>query len=258
MRGTVVLTASAGSFPGLVARLHELPVAVEDRPLMRFAPPADWAPVDAALDAAFVATLGAAEGRYGAIALTSPRAAEAFTERLMERGIAPAALGAGRVAIWAAGAGTARALAGIPVDVRKPSEQDVGKRGAAAALASAMLDAGLRGRVLFPCGDHRRDELPARLRDDGLEVDEVVCYRSVLASEAEARDAAERATVIVVASPSVADLLARACSAGVRPALLAVGPITAAASRASGWPPAAVAKHPSTEAISAAARALLL
>jgi uroporphyrinogen-III synthase len=133
----------------------------------------------------------------------------------------------------------------------------VGDRGAAAALADALLASGLRGPVLFPCGDIRRDELPARLRDEGIEVVEVVCYRSVLAGEAEARRTAERAQVLVVASPSVADLLARACPAGVRPALLAVGPTTAAAARASGWPPARVASRPTAEALAAAVRALL-
>jgi uroporphyrinogen-III synthase len=111
--------------------------------------------------------------------------------------------------------------------------------------------------VLFPCGDTRRDELPDRLRDEGIEVVEVVCYRSVLAGEMEARRTAERAQVLVVASPSVADLLARACPPGVRPALLAVGPTTAAAARASGWPPARVASRPTAEALAAAVRALL-
>ena len=58
---TVLVTASAGAFPGLVEALRAIPVAVEDVPLMTFAPPLDWGPVDAAvrhLD------------RYAAIALT--------------------------------------------------------------------------------------------------------------------------------------------------------------------------------------------
>ena len=138
-------------------------------------------------------------------------------------------------------------------EVRRPDEREVGRRGAAAALASALaalLATGSSGPVLFPCGDIRRDELPARLRDDGIEVEEVVCYRSVLAGEIRGpRARSERAQVLVVASPSVADLLARACPPGVRPALLAVGPTTAAAARASGWPPAGVAKRPTTEAL---------
>jgi uroporphyrinogen-III synthase len=111
--------------------------------------------------------------------------------------------------------------------------------------------------VLYPCGEIRRDELPTRLRHEGIEVDEVVCYRAVLADEEMARAAAERAAILVVASPRVADLLARVSPAGARPRMLAVGPTTAAAARASGWPPAAVAARPDIEALLSGVRSLL-
>jgi uroporphyrinogen-III synthase len=244
---TVIVTASAGAFPGLVGALQAIPVAVEEVPLLTFAPPLDWAPVDAALRAL---------GRYGAVAFTSPRSARAFAERL-------AGLGASGPwpPVWAAGNGTSQALReGLGErgpEIRQPDPRTVGERGAAAALVSAMTAAGVAGPVLFPCGDLRRDELPARLRDDGVEVDEVVCYRSVLAAEREAREVAERAQIIVVASPSVADLLARACPSGVRPAMVAVGPTTAAAARASGWPPDAVSSRPAAGALASAVRALV-
>jgi uroporphyrinogen-III synthase len=245
MPGTVVITASAGAFPGLADGLRALPVAVEECPLMAFAPPLDWAPVDAALTRL---------PGYGAVAFTSPRSALALMERV--RGLAapppdpPAS-------VWAAGAGTAQALGSALGPVREADERTVGTHGAARALAEAMVADGVHGPVLFPCGDLRRDELPARLRDDGLEVVEITVYRSVLAGETDARRAAERARVLVVASPSVADLLARVCPPGVRPPLVAVGPTTAAAARASGWPPAGVAARPSADALVAAVRAVL-
>jgi uroporphyrinogen-III synthase len=248
MPPTVLVTASAGAFPGLAESLRAIPVGVEEVPLMTFAPPLDWRPVDTA-----VRDLG----RYAAVAFTSPRSAHAFAERMAMLGGAPAA-----PQTWAAGAGTAQALGGAFGEVRQPDEREVGKRGAAAALASelaaALHAAGPNGPVLFPCGDTRRDELPSRLRDDGIAVEEVVCYRSVLAGESETRRAIQRVQIVVVASPSVADLLARACPPGVRPALLAVGPTTAAAARSSGWPPASVAKRPTTEALVAGVRALML
>ena len=50
MAGTVVVTASSGTFPGLVEALRAIPAPVEEIPLMEFAPPLDWAPVDQALD----------------------------------------------------------------------------------------------------------------------------------------------------------------------------------------------------------------
>jgi uroporphyrinogen-III synthase len=244
MAGTVVITASAGAFPGLADGLRALPMAVEECPLMTFAPPLDWAPADAAL---------ARLPEYGAVAFTSPRSALALMERV--RGLdAPPDPPA---SVWAAGTGTAQALGSAFGPVRGPDERTVGTHGAARALAEAMVADGVRGPVLFPCGDLRRDELPARLRDDGLDVVEIMVYRSVLAGETDARRAAERAQVLVVASPSVADLLARVCPPGARPPLVAVGPTTAAAARASGWPPAGVAARPSADALVAAVRAVL-
>ena len=96
MPATVLVTASAGAFPGLAEALRAIPVGVEEVPLMTFAPPLDWGPVDTA-----VRDLG----RYAAVAFTSPRSARAFAERVAALGGAVAATEA-----WAAGAGTAQAL----------------------------------------------------------------------------------------------------------------------------------------------------
>ena len=242
MPPTVVITASSGTLPGLLEALRQVPVPAEEYPLMSFAPPRDWRPLDQALERI---------ARFDAIAFTSPRAPRAFAERRGERA-APAL-----PPVWAAGAATVAALAGLVSEAHTPSAKAVGERGAAAALAAAMLEGGVRGPVLFPCGEIRREELTTRLRHEGVEVEEVVCYRSVLAGESAARSAAERAGILIVASPTVADLLARACPPGARPTLLAVGPTTAASARASGWPPDAVAARPTVEALVAGVRSLL-
>ena len=239
---TVVVTASAGTFPGLVEALRAIPVLVEEHPLMNFAPPADWGPLDSALDRL---------GSYSAVAFTSPRAAAAVVDRMTER---PRQLRGNTPVAWAAGPATRAALGDALGEVRTPNGSDAASLGAAEALARAMLDARVDGPVLFPCGDSRRDELPERLRSHGIKVDEVVCYRSVLATESAAHAAAVRGTVLVVASPTVADLLVRACPPDARPDLLAVGPTTAASARASGWSPAAVASKPSVEALADAVR----
>jgi uroporphyrinogen-III synthase len=149
------------------------------------------------------------------------------------------------------------ALADVLSEVHSPSAKEVGERGSAAALAAAMIRAGVRGPVLFPCGEIRREELTTRLQHEGIEVEEIVCYRSVLAGETAARAAAERAGIRVVASPSVADLLARTCPPGARPVLVAVGPTTAASARASGWAPDAVAARPTVEALVATVQSLI-
>jgi uroporphyrinogen-III synthase len=240
---TVVITASSGTLPGLPEALRQVPVPVEEHPLMTFAPPLDWQPLDRALEDL---------SRFDAIAFTSPRAARAFAERRRERGESGAL-----PPIWAAGGGTVAALAGLVSEAHTPPAKSVGERGAATALAAAMVEAGVRGPVLFACGEIRRDELTARLRHEGIEVEEIVCYRSVLAGETAARSAAERAAILIVASPTVADLLARACPSGARPALLAVGPTTAASARASGWNPDAIAERPTVEALVAGVRSLL-
>jgi uroporphyrinogen III methyltransferase/synthase len=243
---TVVLTASAGAFSGLAEALRDVPVVVEERPLVSFTPPLDWAQLDTAL---------ADITRYPALAFTSPRSAEAVVERIRRCGIV---WHEGiRPAVWAVGAGTTAALQSTLGTVRQPARQTADESGAAAALARAMLEARLAGPVLFPCGEKHRTELPAMLRAHGVEVDEVVCYRAVLANPSQARAAVAGSSVLVVASPSVVELLADVCPPAARPQLVAIGPTTAASARAVGWPPAAVTSEPSTRALASAITGLL-
>jgi uroporphyrinogen-III synthase len=188
------------------------------------------------------------------VALTSPRAAQAFAERI----------DASRVtwddstsAIWVVGSTTEEALQGRAGPVRKPPAEPGSGDTAAGSLARAMLASGVRSPVLFPCGDRRLDELPELLRSHGIRVDEVVCYRSVLASREQARNAVAGSTVVVVASPSVARLLAEACPGRSRPRLVAVGTATAQAAQTAGWLPSAAAAEASTPALAAAITGLL-
>jgi uroporphyrinogen-III synthase len=240
-----VLTASAGTFPGLAAALGDTAVTLEARPLLSFEPPIDWGPLDAALEQ---------RHRYQALALTSPRASQAVAERIEATRttwdtVAPV--------VWVVGSATEEALRGRTGRVRKPATPPQPDESAAASLARAMLNAQVGSPVLFPCGDRRRDELPELLQSHGIQVEEVVCYRSVLASREQARAALAGSTVLVVASPRVAALLAEACPGPSRPRLVAIGGATAVASRAAGWPPSAVATEPSTAALAAAITGLL-
>ena len=243
----VVITASAGTFPGLAEALRSMQMVAEEHPLIDFKAPADWLPLDLALDRL---------STYETIALTSPRAALTVADRIAQRGKPPWARDA-LPTVWAGGSATAAALRGTLGSVRVPATLPVASAGAAADLATAMIEAGVAGPVLFPCGNNRREELPGRLRREGIVVDEVVCYDSVLATEPAAQAAVAGATVLVVASPSVAHLLTRVCPRESRPDLIAVGPTTAASATASGWTPAAVASHPTAEAVTAAVRTVL-
>jgi uroporphyrinogen-III synthase len=244
MTPVVVVTASAGSLSELPAMLADLPIVVEEHPLIRFESPPDWSRLDAALDDL---------SRFDSVALTSPRAAQAVAGRMRLR--EPGLLQAGAPAVWTIGLATARALAGTLAPVRMPEQALAG--GSAATLARAMLDSGCKGPVLFPCGERRREELPNLLRAEGCEVYEVVCYRSVLASRAEASAAAARASILVVASPSVMTLLADSCPSPDRPQLVAIGPTTAASAGESGWAPAAVADQPTSQHVASAITGLL-
>ena len=103
----IVITASAGSFPGLAEALSAAGRTVAERPLIHFTPPSDWAPLDQALDRFH---------HYPDIALTSPRAARALATRLVHRRIRWPLADAPTV--WAGGAGTAAALGWNPRSVR--------------------------------------------------------------------------------------------------------------------------------------------
>jgi uroporphyrinogen-III synthase len=245
MLETVVLTASAGTFSGLAAALSNAPVILEEHPLVSFESPSDWSQLDRAL-------MNASE--FGAVAVTSPRAARALTDRLLALGIswkdsAPT--------VWAGGSGTAAELREVTTRVKIPESQGNTGRGAAETVARAMVNAGVAGPVLFACGEPRRHELPMILRENGIDVREVVCYRSVLASRSEAGSALARGSMVVVASPSVMALVSDVCHVSARPRLIAAGPTTAMSATAHGWPPDAVASEPSTEGVASAIRSVL-
>jgi uroporphyrinogen-III synthase len=242
---TVVLTASAGTFAGLKGRLNRRRVTVVEQPLISFGPPNSWAPLDSALNQLT---------NFGSIAFTSPRAARAVVQRAREIGASWSGL---QPAVWAIGSATQAALRGLGKPVRIPESSSDGASKSGAALAQAMLASGAAGPVLFPCGEKHREELPAVLRERGLEVHEVVCYTSILASPSQAGDALVRGTMVVVASPSVLELLVGASDPAERPRLIAVGPTTAASARAHGWLPAAVAREPSMQGVAAAISSLL-
>lgn len=242
-REVVVVTASPGTFSGLAKHLNHPGIAVEEQPLIGFESPESWAQLDSALSDL---------DRFDDVALTSPRAAHAFAERLRALRISGARI---RPVLWAVGRRTADALGDLADRARLPDTTPEGSP--AAALARSMLAAGCGGRVLFPCGELHRDELPLLLRGGGCELEEVVCYRTVLSSRAEAAAVAARASLLVVGSPSVMRLLVTSCPPERRPRLIAIGTTTAESARASGWTPDAVAAEPSTSGVAAAINSLL-
>jgi uroporphyrinogen-III synthase len=54
-----------------------------------------------------------------------------------------------------------------------------GTTGSAAALGDLIVDDNNSDQIIFFCGDQRRDELPQILRDNGIEVNEIVVYHTI-------------------------------------------------------------------------------
>lgn len=239
----VVLTTAPGTLAGLADTLRAEAISVREAPLLSFGPPADWAPVDQAIFRL---------PDFQAVAVTSPRAAQAFAERLVLHRVNPPR---GQEA-WATGEATAEPLRDLFEPVHTPSSLVTIDAGAGSMLATAMVAAQVGSPVLYACGDTRRDDMSTVLRAAGVAVEEVVCYRSVLAEPDEARRAISGADVLLVASPKVVTLVARVCPADERPALVVIGPTTATAARAAGWAPAGVARRPTVEAAADRIRAL--
>jgi uroporphyrinogen-III synthase len=221
----IVITLSDGTLDGLDRSLDRLGASWVHKPLLTFESD-EFRP-------ALSVTVSALD-RFGAVAITSPRSAALYARAVREaRVVSPP--------VWTTGPGTARELRQLsPMHFVESPVRD----GAAAALARMMVARGVTGPVLFPCGEHHRDVLPSTLREVGIEVEELVCYRAVIASVELLRESAAAGDVIVVASGRVARALSGAVAGSERPALVALGPVTAQAASAAGWQPAAVADEP--------------
>ncbi len=177
-------------------------------------------------------------GRYGGLVLTSPRAAEAvrrageLPEAWRER---PA---------FAVGPATGEAARALGLEATGEGA------GTAAALAAVIGAEPPTKPLLFLAGDRRRDDLPEALDAARIPFEEVTVYRTLLLPVRLPEPAPEWTAFF---SPSGVE--AALASAGfpwnsLRTA--AIGPTTAAALRAAGHPPEAVAAHPTPEALAAA------
>jgi uroporphyrinogen-III synthase len=234
----ITTTLSPESLPGLAGVLKALGLTVRESPLLRFTRGRDWSELDAALSHC---------EQFTAVALSSPRAARVLRERLMA--LSPNVAHSLPV-VWAVGPATAAELEGVAqVRIAAPGSD-------AQALATQMLDEGVTGPVLYPCGEDHRDELPNRLAARGVAVRPIVCYAGRLASDVEMADALAKTDLVLIGSHRVLTAVARIKPAGERPALICLGPSTARSARALGWEPAAVAGTPTVAGVSRAVRSL--
>lgn len=166
-------------------------------PCIDIAPAPDPAPLDEALKQV-------TEGAFGWLVFTSTNAVEAVETRLVDLGISPAQVSRARVA--AVGPGTAAALVerlGIDADLC-PEEY------VAEALAEQLVARGAQ-KVLVPQAERAREALSRILVANGVEVETVTAYRTVLGSGgADVPGLLRRGQVdaVVFASPSAVDNMA--------------------------------------------------
>jgi uroporphyrinogen-III synthase len=236
----VALTGAAGRDAGLADAIAAVGGIAREYPLIAFTP----APAGGPLDRALVGL-----SRYDWILFTSATAPAFVAERLAAVG-APTAL----PRIAAVGPSTARA-----VEAHFATPDFVAETHTAGAMADELIAAGVRGRLLFPAADIASSDLAERLRAAGAEVEMVTAYRTGPGDGGPALAAAiddGELDVVLLASPSAARGLTDAVKARGRrsaadrmPAIVCIGPSTAAAARTIGLDVAAVAADHTREGL---------
>jgi uroporphyrinogen III methyltransferase/synthase len=246
----VLVTRPLQQAGGLARRLEELGAQVSVLPAVEVRGPADWGPVDRALDE--LAT-------FQWLVFTSANGVEYFLRRLLETGRDLRALGPVRLA--AIGPATADALRAyhLTPDV-VPGEYR------SEALAAALKGQAAGRRVLLARADRGRDLLREEL-SAVAEVVQVAVYSQVDAEGPgpATRELLEQGEVdyVTVTSSNIARSLARALGPEAlghvrsgRTALVSISPVTSATIRELGLPVAAEASVYTTEGVVEATCAL--
>ena len=151
----------------LVDRLEAMGAQAIEAPMIRIAPPDDYAPLDNAC---------ARAGSFDWIVFSSVNAVEGFIDRLLAGPQDLRCLSG--VRLCAVGPATAERLAqrGLKVDLTPGEYRADALLHALSALGSVQ---GLK--ILLPRADIGRDVLAEELRKQGAEVTEVIAYRTVVA-----------------------------------------------------------------------------
>jgi uroporphyrinogen-III synthase len=242
----IAITRAEEQSAGLLARLRTLGAEPVACPAIAIAPPADFAPLDAAI--------GRLE-QYDWLIVTSANGAHALFDRMAALDKHPAELA--HLTIGAIGPATAEALAQHGLQASFVPTAYV----AESILAEIGDLAGKR--ILLPRADIARVTLAVGLRAKGAIVDEIAAYRTVPGPGARALAGALRAgaldAVTFTSSSTVRYLLdgleqagigraeARALLAGV--VVVCIGPITAATAGEEGLLVHAVAREYTAEGV---------
>ena len=117
-----------------------------------------------------------------------------------------------------------------------------GKAESASGLATLIVrsETGRSGKIVFFCGDHRREELPLILEEAKLKVTETIVYRTVLTPHRQEQNY----DGIVFLSPSAVQSFFSVNRIGDDIPLFAIGPTTAAAIRSRCDNPVIIGERP--------------
>jgi uroporphyrinogen-III synthase len=240
----IVITRAALQSEALARQFSVLGAIPIVLPLVKFAEPDDFTPLDTAI---------AQVERFDWVIFTSGQAVRAVVAR-SQRLKAPLSRAGSKSLYAAVGPVSAETVrqAGLPVDY-------VANTHTGLALADELGER-LRGRnVLLPRSDRANPELPAALAKHGAQVTEVVAYRTLQPTDVDKRNlsqiAAGEADAILFFSPSAVQHFAELIgvehlrSLQARLAITAVGPVTAGALRAAGAERIVVAADTTTAAV---------
>ena len=103
-------------------------------------------------------------------------------------------------------------------------DQILGSAPNASALSKTIIEAKKVEKVVFFCGNHRRDELPELLHDNGIPVEEVMVYTTKLTPVA----ISKKYNGIIFFSPSAVKSFFSINTLGPKTAIFAIGQTTAA------------------------------
>ncbi|MBS3731278.1 MAG: uroporphyrinogen-III C-methyltransferase [Desulfobacterales bacterium] len=160
----IVVTRARKQASDLVQKLSDLGAACLEVPAIEIVPPADLAPLDAAVEAI---------ADYDWLVFTSVNGVDVFFDRLRAAGKDTRALG--RIRTAAIGPATAQRMVdnGLNADIVPESYR-------AESVVSAFENLDVAGKkILLPRAEGARPVLPEELTKMGAKVDEVISYRAV-------------------------------------------------------------------------------
>jgi uroporphyrinogen III methyltransferase/synthase len=226
----IVVTRPIDQSETLCTRLSELGAECLVQPAIQIGPPADWAPVDAAL---------AQLNRYDWLVFSSSNGVRFLLDRLAAIGGDLRRLGGVRLAVMGPGTGDELARYHLKAD-REPEQYR------AEALAALLVPEARGRKFLLARASRGREVLGEELTAAGGMVEQVVVYRSEDVAQPDAEIAGElsagRIDWITVSSSAIARSLARMFGPHLaRPKLVSISPITSATLRQLGYAPAAEA-----------------